>query len=182
MTTEVRRMMAPEGHEAYFIYPKSKCNHPFPSVRDRAPNPAHTLLWLMSSTLTVDEVKECIGKGSDPGACNFCYDTPLLMAIKHNNLPVVRFLVEECQEPLNIIPQRHEVPLWTAVEYNNIDMVKLLLSLGADPLVKSDAIRQRRFPSLLHLIEAHLSVPRSVACYVHETSNFAAIYDLLKKK
>ncbi|MBY0378445.1 MAG: ankyrin repeat domain-containing protein, partial [Gammaproteobacteria bacterium] len=75
--------------------------------------------------------KENINKPCD-SVNNTFQHTPLHIAVKTQNIPLVQFLIQQ-NARLNVMNKKGETPLYLACELGNVDIVQLLLNAKASP-------------------------------------------------
>ena len=64
--------------------------------------------------------------------------TAIHMAAKAGHLEAVRFLIQECQENVNVKDDGGWTPIIWASEYQHEAVIKYLLSQGGDPNLKDN--------------------------------------------
>lgn len=78
--------------------------------------------------------RNCVIAGED-------MTTALLVAVRHNHLPIVQYLLEHCRSVVHLNALEHLVS-WTALHYaaenGNAKMVRYLISQGMDVNIKSN--------------------------------------------
>lgn len=95
--------------------------------------------------ISLDLIRELMKLGGKFPEFELKNDDLLHDACRTNNIEIVRFLIEECNHPLDGYDQNGQTPLHVAVSSLNTKLVDYLLSKGANPIASCQKLKLNQF-------------------------------------
>ena len=107
----------------------------------------------------IDLVKELLVLGFDIDNQNMEEDTPLIVAAKKVNEPIVKLLLEK-KAKVKIRSREGKTPIFGALYKNNINIVKLLLEKRADVKISDMSGRTTLMDAIMSGMENHTKIAK----------------------